>query len=652
VGIIIFAAVWALILAAPKTRTLLYSQLGISQVGSGDLTSPSTQEIRAIRLLAKRYPNDAKVQALLIQDASTNPKERLRKYDNLIERFPNTLWLIQDRLRQSTSGKFKVPTGSYAIENNGTRTYLQSKNWLSPAEIRQTLKIVFLGEKQDPQNTFYNWIEAMCWYGLNDNSKALDAFQRGSRKNFYDDGTFQDIKNRLYVYHLIRPVLVEDRWLAMASELFPHYARMRNFTRAAVWQGGMQEKEGNHQRALDIYGAQLQLSATMFRNSKTSIGKLVARAMIDLTWLSLTRKMPGDEAIYESANQQAKEALWLNQAQRFADYANSHGRADLANQAISIANDIIHDPLISEGYPTAYTFLVQSKCNSIGLLKWTGTELLKVLLIGIAVWICIFPLFYLLNKALLSNSKFSLISIKPFDIVLSTMFVLLCVITGVVFVLSKISDKNDLYTAMFSPQFVFNSDPITMFNFLTTWIPWVAFVLLFVCSFLPICWKLRKYTFHDMDLGITPSKFITFAMRFIKVLSWIVLLAFQVVWTMLILDKLFYVDRFSLLDYSLYLTIPVPIILFFILRWYLLRPQTPRIVFSAPLFWLCFLTMLQQSLTLWILICSLSYGLTTLVSLPLRHQANGLFDKFLNVGEVKVLEELIQHDRSQKFNNS
>lgn len=649
VGVIICVAVWVLILVMPKTRALLYSQLGIVRIYGDDPMFPSAEGVHSIQLLAEKYPDDAKIQALLVQVASKDPKARLRNYDNLLRRFPNAIWLIQDRVRESTWGGFKVPNGSYAVDNVGKRTYLKEQNWLTAAEIRQTLKIVLLGEKQDPENSFYNWIEAMCWYGLNDDAKALDAFQRGSRKSFYDDGTLQDVKNRLYVQQLMMPMIVEDRWLAMASELFPHYAHMRDFTRAALWQGGMEEKAGNHQRALDIYEAQMRLSAIMFKDSKFIIGKLVARAMIQLTWLSLTRKRPGDEVIYKSTNQQAKEALFLNQAQRFADYANSHGRADLASQAISIANNIIHDPITDEDYPTAYTFLLQSKFNSIGLFKWSGTEFLKVLLIGIGIWICLFPMSYFLNKGLRSNSKFNLISIKPLDIVLSCTFVLLCVITGIALVLSKINDKNDLYSAMFSPEFVLNNDPYTMFKFLTTWIPWVTFALFFVCSFLPVCWKMRKYTFNDVKADTNPSKLTHILMRCVKILPWIALLAFQAVWTMTILDKLFYADRSTLSDYSYYLTIPVPIILFLVLRWYLQRPQTPRLVFSAPLFWLCFLTMLQRSLTLWILICSLSYGLTTVASLPLRHQANILFGEFLNVGEVKVLQEVIRQDKTKNI---
>jgi hypothetical protein len=639
-------AVWVLILAVPKTRALLYYQLGIQAHGD-DPMSPSVQEIQSIQSLSKKYPDDAKVQAYLIQIAPSYPKDKLRKYDNLIERFPNAIWLIQDRLRQSTSGKFKTPNGSYAIEDNANRTPLQSQNWLSPSEIKQTLKIVLLGEKEDPQNSFYNWIEAMCWYGLQENSKALDAFQRGSRKHFYDDGTLQDVKNRLYVQRLLIPVLVEDREMALSAEFFPHYANMRNFTRAAIWQGGMQEKAGNHQRALEIYEAQMRMSSVMYKDSKWIIGKLVARALLQVTWDSLTRVKPSDEKIYQSNNKKDINALFVTQAQRFADYANAHGRADLANQAISIANNIVQDPLTVEQYPTAYIFLLQRKLNSIGLLKWSGTELLKVLLIAIGMWLCIFPLSYLLNRGLRTNSKFNFTSIKPLDVVLSTTFVLLCVVTGVIFVLSRINDRSDLYSAMFSSEFLSNSEPFTMFTILTTWIPWVTFALIFICSFLPCCWKMRKSTFvveQTAPRQSNPATRISLVIG--KVLLALLFIALQITWITWI-SYLNFLTRSPLLDFCIYATIPLPAILFFILLWYWKRPQTPRMLFATPTFWLYCTTMLQQSLGLLVLVCTLSYGLTVFASLPFRAQATTIFEQFLTVGEVTVLSEAIQRDKAQ-----
>ena len=649
VGLSIFVAVWVLILAVPKTRALLFSQLGIgiSNSREANLTFPSSQQMKSLQSLAQNHPNDAKIQTLLIQTSSKSPQDRLAKYDELIKRFPDATWLIKDRLRDSTGGGFKMPSGAYGVFKNGQRDYIQSQNWLTIPELKETLQIISLGEKRDPKNSFYNWIEAMCWYGLSDNTKALDALQRGSRKPMYDDGALQDIKNRLYVQQLMMPVLIEDRWLAFSSELFSHYARMRDVARVASWQGGMQEKAGNNKRALEIYGAQERLSSTMFKDSKQVIGKLVASAMLQITWTSLTRKKPGDNAILSSGDRNKRNALFLNRAQEFADYANSHGRVDLAKQTMSTMNSIVRSPYTSDFSIDSYDLLVLTKLRPIGLLKWIGIELLHIILIGMALLACIFPLFILLKKGSTPTWKNKRISVSFFDVIISTSFVLLCVLSGVVFIFSRISDKNDLYLSMFTSQFVSNNAPYTMFSILTTWIPSVTFALIFICSLLPSSWKMRKISSESKDT--VSSKHTKALTRFGNLLLWLAILTFQVIWGIGLSNELMN-NRSSFTDYVIYALVFMPIILFLILRWYLQRPGTPRIIFSTPTFWLCFTSFLQQSLALLVLTCSLAYGVTNVMSLYPRHEATLVFDRFLDVGEVAVLQEAFTKDKSQHPN--
>src|SRR5690606_20270443 len=109
-------------------------------------------------------------------------------------------------------------------------------------------------------------------------------------------------------------------------------------------------------------------------------------------------KKPNDEEINSTQGDQKTAALFLNHAQRFADYANVHGRSDLAQESLAVAQSVIHDPLYGNHYRAGYTFLSQTQLKQLGLLKWTGVLLLRFTIISIIFWICFTLLLMLFNK--------------------------------------------------------------------------------------------------------------------------------------------------------------------------------------------------------------------------------------------------------------
>ena len=657
VGIVLFVTVWILILVIPRTRLLLKAQLSrdISPPTDEwdfdtDFSFPSPTEIPALRALVQKYPNDPKVQSVFAQclqiNRSTSPQDRLRKLDALIQRFPNDIALIQTRARQSTNGGFHYPSGSYTTGFDGKRSYMHGQNWLSTAQLKQTLKIMHLGEMKEPNNSFYNWVEAACWYGLDENDKALEALQSGSRKTSYEDGSLQNTKARLYVQSLMKQPLLEDRFKVVASEILPQYARVRATTRAAIWQGAMQERAGNHARALDIYGAQLRMSALMLRNSKLPIGRLVARAMLDITWLAQERKKLSDEEIDYMKDTPKTAALFLNHAQRFADYANAHGRGDLAQESLSVARSVIADPLYGNHYRAGYTFLSRYQLQQLGSLKWTGIFLLRFTIISIIFGICLALLLALFDRLATERTAARQIPLRYSNTIICAIFILFCAGAFVGIYLSQIPQKDILYLLMMAPE---SSEMIiqvggidSALNFVLGWVPWMSLILLFMYCLLPSWWKMRKSTFGGRK-GLADSILVILG----KIPLTFLLLVLQTILVFWILSLVSKVTDSALVEYCIFITIPIPCILFLFYLWRKEHQQTSPPQFSAAAYWIYSFRMLRNSLALLIVVCSLVYGATSFASLPLRNQANASLDRYLKVGPVDFLRQALEQNKAE-----
>ncbi|MEO6906917.1 MAG: hypothetical protein ABI210_03410 [Abditibacteriaceae bacterium] len=665
VGIILFVAVWVLILAIPRTRSLLYAQLLRAysptkdvQAFPADFTFPSDSQRPALETLAKKYPNDAMLLAVI---AETSPidrssvnlsfSDRLPKLDALIERFPDDSWLLQYRGRQSLSGGFTNPPGSYVGNSDGERTSLEgTTNWLTPAQMQQTLRMMHLAETRDPQNSFYNWVEAKCWYGLGNSDKALDALQRGSCKTSYDDGSLQGVNARLHVQALLKLPLMEDRWRAVESQIMPQYARMREVTRVVEWQGAMQEKAGNHQRALDIYGAQMRLSTLMLHDSKMLIGRLVAQAMLAMTWQSLTRAKPSDEQTENHGTKKESGTLYIAEAQRFADYANTHGRADLGNQAFATARSIVDDPLYFPQFREGYSFMPRSTVKSLGLLKWSGMVLLEVVLTSVAVWFCLLLILALLEKTVLSKSKMQQVPLKQLGTWSCILFVLICTVVGTAILLSEISDKSNLYSLMISPRFWFSdrvTDNTEYLGYLTTWIPWASLALLLAYCILPACWKMRKcaFTLKDFRSAKWADSFLALIGKVLTL--WLPLLFIEALWTIFIMAQSMVGTYPTFVQFCSFLTTPLPLFLFLVYLYRTQRRPTSPPQFSATAYWISALRMIRNSLALLIVICSVAYCATSFASLPLRNQANASLDRYVKMGEVDFLRQALEQDKAE-----
>jgi hypothetical protein len=238
------------------------------------------------------------------------------------------------------------------------------------------------------------------------------------------------------------------------------------------------------------------------------------------------------------------------------------------------------------------------------------------------------------------------IPLRYSNTIICAIFILLCAGAFVGIYLSQIPQKDILYLLMMAHE---SSEMIVQvggidsaLNFILGWVPWMSLILLFMYCLLPSLWKMRKSTFGGWK-GLADSILVILG----KIPLAFLLLLLQTILVFWILSLVSKVTDSALVEYCIFITIPIPCILFLFYLWRKEHQQTFPPQFSAAAYWIYSLKMIRNSLALLIVICSVAYGATSFISLPLRNQANASLDRYLKVGPVDFLRQALEQDKAE-----
>ncbi|MEO6908787.1 MAG: hypothetical protein ABI210_12950, partial [Abditibacteriaceae bacterium] len=266
VGIIIFVAVWVLILAVPKTRNILRSQIDESKHEDISWTQLQTgiRDDQLDKYLSAHHDNFAIKAASLERQQSGFPdpnNPNYNEYNQLIVNHPKSIWLIKRRLLMFTLWK-KLEMGDKFQQRQNLSVPVLSK--YTPQEIIDGLKLAHTGAQLEPKNSFFDWIQANLLFGQGKTQLALKALENGSHKRYFDDGYAQLKQANLEAIRLAGFNLFEEKFmLATGVAGIGFIDCFKETNAAAVWQGSLAEKQGDNQRALKIYDTQLRLCSIM-----------------------------------------------------------------------------------------------------------------------------------------------------------------------------------------------------------------------------------------------------------------------------------------------------------------------------------------------------------------------------------------------------
>jgi hypothetical protein len=624
-GLILMVVIWSGVLLTPKLRLLLRSQLHAQPLSQWVLSFLPLDET-PLKTLAQRHPNDPRILAAQIEDLSDADlsedyrKQQLREYDALIEKFPREKWLIQNRLRLSVLGGLAIDTGEMQAQS-----MRDTHSNYSRAEILQALKMAERGARLDPQNSFYDWMRAIFLFALHRDEAALRALQQGARKTNYDDGVLRDMQIRDAVRTLQSPQLWEDRVSVNSAFLLPHYAKMRRANLAAIWQGTLAERAGNHARALEIYGAQMKLSQMMWRHATPLIGTLVARAMADEVWNSPPRKQERKDVLPPGASSAQK---LLQHVEGFADYARAYGRGDLAKEALRDARLFHSDDNQRDAY-----FETAGMGTSYELLRYlVSLQWFNSLLARAVIWSTLACL--LLGGALLLvPGRAHRIQVAVLDVASSVAFVIvpcLVPIFGIYLAVFYAPAKENIWVFMLPMQLevsVGNYGPLLPLTNTYFGVMPLALSGFYCC--LVLLWRARR----SIPMPAEDDLELQRAGRILFGIGMVLLLIAMTVWFWN------FIATQNLPDVIALLGLAAP--LFFVM-WVLYRLRRNGLKARSANSMIYFFAWCRSTLGALAVLGSITYFICALAALPVRREANAQFDDYLRRGETALVRDISQ----------
>lgn len=164
--------------------------------------------------------------------------------------------------------------------------------------------------------------KAFALFALKRDKEALTAFHEAAKRP-----NFRTYENKYAQLNTGRIFVGEDRLLRLGAVIFPHFSALRETARKVVAYSAQAEKEGDFERALNLAEDVIKVGAKMKKDGFFIIEALVGIAIQSIAFAGETRKLPP-----------RAERLKLL-AQRFSEFAEKHGRKDLAELALKEAEE-------------------------------------------------------------------------------------------------------------------------------------------------------------------------------------------------------------------------------------------------------------------------------------------------------------------------
>jgi hypothetical protein len=203
--------------------------------------------------------------------------------------------------------------------------------------LQQAIDVAQRGRRLEPDNSFYDWALMYFYFAGYRDAEAYRVLEEGSRKPRYDDHSYDEAISAIAAHEKVRPLLWEEK-MNLSSEIrFLQFAKSRELARLVSWQMWKAEKRGDHARAIEVRFNFARLCQPMLQGRNPLITGLVGMACRSIIW-------SGNRQRRVRNNQRPpniSDANWFilrsrKSAQSFANYARTHGRADLVPETMQM----------------------------------------------------------------------------------------------------------------------------------------------------------------------------------------------------------------------------------------------------------------------------------------------------------------------------
>lgn len=168
--------------------------------------------------------------------------------------------------------------------------------------------------------------------------EALQVIGEGSRKSRFDDYVHQETQHEITARERVRPLLVEEKIAVAYRMLLPHLQSFNHLAGVASRAASIAERDGDHARTLRIRSDLARLSALMMRGRNLIFAGWTAARMQRNAWDGGNPARTVSEAQMRALRFRGSGPL-THHAGRFALYARSHGRSDLARDTLRLVRE-------------------------------------------------------------------------------------------------------------------------------------------------------------------------------------------------------------------------------------------------------------------------------------------------------------------------
>lgn len=338
----LFVACWLMILLVPSLRGFFLAQVRPGAFYGGWAHGPFVSDKwfadTTAESIAARFPNDVRV--LFVQAERINTPQG-RAFDPLIQRFPDQPWLLAKRLDITIKSMRLDRVGGELSDTNIQQNRAAGipsperagKPNFTHADLKEAIDLTRRGQKLEPDNAYWDWLEAYFLMAAWRDAEAWQVIARGSHKSQFDAHGKEVFQAHIAAVELQlgRPLLIEEAIVIQAGTMFVgQYGKYREMARIIAWQGRKAEKRGDHTLALRIYSDCGRLMYLAQRESYDAIGMMVYRAISALILGGNGRSvLRSNVPAGQFGNPQVMAPV---QSRLFGTYAKAHGRPDLARE--------------------------------------------------------------------------------------------------------------------------------------------------------------------------------------------------------------------------------------------------------------------------------------------------------------------------------
>lgn len=339
----------------PKTTDMAKSQFKmLGGINSLAIFQGTESERIKERAFIAAHPDDANLQFGGALRGNISPvdaqmalgsEERAEQLRKVASKFPDHPEILAATLRAESQNEMLVhrAEASQFLENRPapkTGSVVAKPKISDAAAVKRFIDQCLVGERIDPDNTYFPLLRAMAYTELRQDKDAFAALHLAAGKKLWREYIPEEfVANRTVNRAMYGRTGLIPEMAISAAIVFPHYSSMRELSRVVAAEAIRLEMQGRVSEGMALRRDLFDVSERIRNESTSLIGSLVGSAMLDVSRMrpgGMLEVKPKQTRNDGPTAEEVKVTRELNR-KRFVDFATKHGEGAFAARAIESA---------------------------------------------------------------------------------------------------------------------------------------------------------------------------------------------------------------------------------------------------------------------------------------------------------------------------